>query len=308
MPWLTAAVLTPFCFSTTSIRLEVSSTIPSPMIVGGASTIVATSARVMSGLAAPSTETLPRVALSVIGDTCWTLTRCWGRSRKPPRPGVEASRKLKGETQSALPVVATTWSRETPCCCMRTGSAWTWSWRSRIPHTETLATPSTLMSFGRMVHRDSTERSTKDWSADESPIIMTRLAADVGCNMTGALDAFVNRAPWVSRSCTTCRARISSVPSSKVITIEDSPAIEIDCMVSTHATPLSRFDSSGTVTRSSTSWAESPSASDWTSTVTGANSGTASMLVRVIWKPAKAAAARVRMTTRTRARAPVRTR
>ena len=94
------------------------------------------------------------------------------------------------------------------------------------------------------------------------------------------------------------------MPCSKVVTIEDRPAIEADCMVSTHATPLRRLDSSGTVTRSSTSWADSPSASDWTSTVTGANSGTASTGVARSATTPKTPTATARIAMRTRERMP----
>ena len=169
-----------------------------------------------------------------------------------------------------------------------------------MPQTATLATPGTLMSLGRMVQRERTDRSMSDLSLADRPSIMTRLADEVGWSMTGAFEALVSSAPWVRRSCTTCRARIGSVPSSKVITTEDRPGIDVDCIRSTQAMPLSRLDSSGTVTRSSTSCADSPSASDCTSTVTGANSGPGSTAVALSWTPASTAAATASTATKMR--------
>ncbi len=92
------------------------------------------------------------------------------------------------------------------------------------------------------------------------------------------------------------------MPSSNVMTIEERPGIEAERMESTQATPLRRFDSRGTVTRSSTSWADSPRASACTSTVTGANSGTGSIGVVATCTAPKAVAPTARMTMRIRRR------
>ena len=42
--------------------------------------------------------------------------RWLGVSMKPPVPGVDASRNVRGETQRELPVVLMTSPNETPCC------------------------------------------------------------------------------------------------------------------------------------------------------------------------------------------------
>ena len=64
---------------------------------------------------------------------CWTASRWFGLSRKPPVPGVLAWTKLSGETHSALAAVVVISVSETCRACMRTGSAWTCSCRSRWP-------------------------------------------------------------------------------------------------------------------------------------------------------------------------------
>ena len=77
------------------------------------------------------------------------------------------------------------------------------------------------------------------------------------------------------RSCTSWRAPISSVPSSKIITTDDSPSTDFERSVRRPGTPFMAF-SSGTVTRLSTSPVERPGASVWISTSGGANSGNTS--------------------------------
>jgi len=59
----------------------------------------------------------------------------------------------------------------------------------------------------------------------------------------------------------------------RILVIEDNPRTDSERMSSTHATPLSRSASSGTVTSCSTSAADSPNASVWISTMGGENSG-----------------------------------
>ena len=55
------------------------------------------------------------------------------RDVNPPLPGVDASRKLSGETICAFPAVRTTWLKVTSLFCSRCGSTSTWSWRPRRP-------------------------------------------------------------------------------------------------------------------------------------------------------------------------------
>jgi hypothetical protein len=204
----------------------------------------------------------------------WRIPSRWlGVSMNPPVPGVEASRKVKGDTHRALPVVSTTWLRVTPCSRSRSGSACTWSWRSRWPQMATLATPGTPINRGRIVQRASTDSSIGDSSLDDSPTIMTRLVDDRGWSICGGLDTWGRACAWVRRSCTTWRACSRSVPGSKISSIRDSPGIDSERIVSSQATPLSRSCSSGTVMSCSTSAVDSPSASVWISTVGGENSG-----------------------------------
>ena len=106
-----------------------------------------------------------------------------------------------------------------------------------------------------------------DFSLELRPTIMKRLSDERGWSMTGALATFGSACACVSRSATTCRALKMSVPGSKIITIDDRPAIDWDRISWRNATPCSRSASRGTVTSSSTSSAERPSASVWTSTV-----------------------------------------
>ncbi len=56
-----------------------------------------------------------------------------------------------------------------------------------------------------------------------------------------------------------------SVPGSKTIVIDDRLGTDSERMTSTPWTPLSRSASRGTVMSCSTSWADRPSASVWTS-------------------------------------------
>ena len=74
------------------------------------------------------------------------------------------------------------------------------------------------------------------------------------------------------RSCTNCRARRTSVPGLKRSSIDDKSGIDLERMMSSPSTPLNAC-SSGTVTRDSTSSAESPRHGVWISTRGGANSG-----------------------------------
>ena len=138
--------------------------------------------------------------------------------------------------------------------------------------------------------------------AGESPIIMTRLCEESGWIICGGLETFGLACAWVSCSCTSCRASMMSVPGSKSRTIDDSPGTDSERRTLTPAVPLSRSASSGTVTSCSTSSADSPSASVWTSTYGGVNSGrTSTGASRSCVKPSTRTAAAT-ATTRTRNR------
>ncbi len=137
----------------------------------------------------------------------------------------------------------------------------------------TLATPGTAISLGRMVHLASSERSICVSVFDVTPIFITRLRLDSGERITGGLTTAGSREAAIdSRSATSWRATIRSVPSLKIRTTDDSPSTDFDRSVFNPVVPLSEF-SSGTLTRLSTSSVDSPGASVWISTSGGANSG-----------------------------------
>jgi hypothetical protein len=92
-----------------------------------------------------------------MGETCWMPMRWLGVSTNPPVPGVDASTKLSGETHKALPVDSMSWVRVTFRDWRRYGSTCTCSCRSRMPHTETLATPGMLISLGLICQRARTD-------------------------------------------------------------------------------------------------------------------------------------------------------
>ena len=173
-------------------------------------------------------------------------SRWLGVSMKPAVPGVEASTKLSGDTQSALPVLSMTWLSETPSRLSLSGSTCTWSCRSRWPQMATLATPGTPISRGLIFQRASTDMSIRDTSLEESPTIMTRLVDDSGWSMIGALDTLgIPPGAWSRRSWTSWRAASTSVPGWKISSIRDSPGRDSERIWSRNATPLSRSCSRG---------------------------------------------------------------
>ena len=124
-----------------------------------------------------------------------------------------------------------------------------------------------------MVHFASVVSSICDSCFEVIPIFKTRLSDESGERMTGGCAAAGSAAAVRSRrSCTSCRAPISSVPSSKMSTTDDRPSTDLDRRVLRPGTPFIAV-SSGTVTRLSTSPVDSPGASVWISTSGGANSG-----------------------------------
>ena len=164
-----------------------------------------------------------------------------------------------------MPVVSMIWLWVTPLAASRSGSIWTCSCRSRSPQTATLATPGTPSSLGLMVHRERTDISIRDSFSEDTPIIATRLVADSGWIMTGGFDALGSAYAPVSRSWTICRARIRSVPGRKTMITDESPGIDLERIVWSQGTPATS-SSTFSVTRSSTSFADSPRASVWIST------------------------------------------
>ena len=93
---------------------------------------------------------------------------------------------------------------------------------------------------------------------DVTPIFITRLRLDSGERITGGRTTAGSRGAAIdSRSSTSCRAVIRSVPSWKIRTTDDSPRTDFDRRVFSPVVPLSAF-SSGTLTRLSTSSVDSP--------------------------------------------------
>ena len=131
---------------------------------------------------------------------------------------------------------------------------------------------------------------------------MTRFVDDSGCSICGGFETFGSACACVSRSATTCRARKMSVPGSKTRRIRDRPGTDSERMSSRKATPLSRSCSSGTVISCSTSAADNPSASVWTSTVGGTNSGRTSTGICLSWPIPTTSVATAAATTSSRSR------
>ena len=225
---------------------------------------------------APSTGTCDRPTGVAIGRMCRICSRCCGVSMKPPLPGVDASRKLSGETSCELPVVSTIWASVRPFFFSLAGSTCTCSWCSRWPQMATFATPWTPSSRGLIVHRASTPSSVGDRVSEESPTSITRPAEESGCSIAGGFETFGRMCARVSRSCTSCRASSRSVSGSKMSKTDESPSTDSERIVWIPATPFSRSPSSGTVISSSTSAADRPSASVWMATYGGENSGRSS--------------------------------
>ena len=105
------------------------------------------------------------------------------------------------------------------------------------------------------------------------PIFITRLVDESGGRITGGrATAGSLPASAARRSCTSWRARIRSVPSSKISTTDDRPSTDFERIVFSQGVPLRAF-SSGMLIRLSTSSVDRPGASVWISTSGGANSG-----------------------------------
>ena len=164
-------------------------------------------------------------------------------------------------------------SSATLCCAIFSGSTWICSMRRRSPQMAMFATPATLSSRGRIVQYEIIDMSISECSSEVSPIFMTRLVAERGCRMTGGL-AHVGSVGVTAaiRSATSWRASSRFPPRSKISSIEDTSRTDFERITSRPSIPASAC-SSGTVTRDSTSAADSPSDGVWTSTRGGANSG-----------------------------------
>ena len=95
---------------------------------------------------------------------------------------------------------------------------------------DTLATPGTPISRGRIFHRASTDISTAEAVRKDSPIIATRLAEASGWIMIGGLPTLGSAWAWVIRSWTICRAAYRLVPGWNVRSMADKPGIDEEWM------------------------------------------------------------------------------
>jgi hypothetical protein len=166
----------------------------------------------------------------------------------------------------------------------------------------TFATPGTDINRGRMVQRARLDSSICEIVVELIPIFITRLVDDSGERITGACETAGRRvATSATRSCTSCRTRSRSVPRSRITTTEDRPRTDFERTVSTQGRPLSA-DSSGSVTRLSTSAEVNPGASVWISTSGDANSGNTSSGTSRERRTPNPTRVSARATTRTRSR------
>ena len=170
----------------------------------------------------PSTVTRPSDSGVVIGEMCWMPMRWLAVSMKPPVPGVEASRKVSGDTQRALPAVSITCRSETFLALSRFGSTCTCSCLARSPQIDTFATPGTPSRRGTMVQRASTDIWIGDSDFESTPTISTRFVDDRGWRICGGLETFGRACACVKRSATTWRALKRSVPGSKTRRIRET--------------------------------------------------------------------------------------
>ena len=198
-----------------------------------------------------------------IGERWRTAIRWLGVSTNPPAPTAEAS-------VTAL----TTVSSVTPLVRSRSGSTSTWYCRVALAPDRDVRHAGDRHQPGadrplrqeRQVHLRERLRRHADL---EQPAGRRQRREDhrLPAPPPGSRDASTE-----SRSCTTCRGAIRSVPSLRIRTTDDSPSTDFDRIVFSPVVPFSAF-SSGTLTRLSTSSVDSPGASVWTSTSGGANSG-----------------------------------
>ena len=192
----------------------------------------------------------PRSPAVFTGEGCVTAIRWFGPSRNPPAV-IDIASRVEVMTSCSV----------TPLARRRSGSTRTCSCRSRWPQIATFATPGTAMRRGRTVHRASVVRSICESKDDDMPIFMTRLRDDSGDMITGGRAAAGSvGATRASRSCTSCRAGIRSVPGSKMRTTDDSPSTDFERSTSRPGTPFIAA-SSGTLISASTSALERPGAS-----------------------------------------------
>ncbi len=263
-----------------------------------------TSAMSPRRMGAPSGELPTTTLLSwsavTIGRVCRTPSRWLGVSTAPPVPTRVPLTCLRRPASRDVDVTVIASSSVTPLACSAAGSTLTKIISRRWPHIATLATPGTPSSRARTFQYAVIERSIIDISSDDNPIFITLLVAESGWMITGGA-AQLGRVGWIvaSRSWTSWRASIRSVPGSKMSSTDESWVTDFDRITSRRGTPW-RFCSSGTVMSSSTSPALRPMHAVCTSTRGGANSGNTSTDVSRICVPPRVMSARAAATARKR--------
>src|SRR5262245_42023423 len=141
------------------------------------------------------------------------------------------------------------------------------------PYTTTPATPGVPSKRGRIVQSANVRRSIAETVVEVRPIT-TNVPVDEVMGVTRG-----GPTPWgrvlatvVRRSFTSIRSVRMSLPSAKMAVTTEMPGADEDRSVARKLVLLSAY-STGTVTRASTSSADSPGASVCTTTYGGANSG-----------------------------------
>ncbi len=173
----------------------------------------------------------------------------------------------------------------------------TWYCLRWPPSTVTWDTPSTARSRFRAVNSANVRSSIParrsasgvlGGSAGRRATSITSPISDDTGAITGVTPAGSRSRTSCSRSATTCRSWMTSVPQSNSTQTTDSPMPEADRTRRTPAAPVSWY-SIGRVTRASTSSGARPGASVMTATVGRFRSGNTSTGVRASWtRPAAA--------------------
>ena len=232
---------------------------------------------------------------------CWTPSRWFGVSMNPPVPGVDASTKVSGETQSAFPVVSMTCTSETPLLAQASpgrpapGAAGRGSPRRRRSRRPRRRSAAARSSTAPAPTSRSATASVED-DADHHHPVRRRERLE-----------HLRRLGDVRQRVRLREALRHHLPGSIEVRagLEDEedprqPGSDSERMSSRNATPASRSCSIGTVISCSTSAADSPSASVWTSTVGGTNSGSTSTGMSRSWLMPTTSIATAAATTRSR--------
>ena len=176
------------------------------------------------------------LAASRSAEMCWMPSRWFGVSMKPPVPGVEASRKVSGETHSALPVVSMTWiERDARVAQPRRVDLHLQLPVALAPDRRRSRRPGRPSgAAGSSSGRAPTSRSGTA-SSSESPIIITRLVDDSGWSIIGGFETLRQRVRLGQALLHhLARARRCRCPARRRRTIDDRPGTDSERMSSSH--------------------------------------------------------------------------